>query len=227
MDGKENKTRATRIVIADDHPIVRAGVRLLAESENGLELVGEASSKRETLQMIEDHEPDVLVLDLWLGKDDGMEILRELRRNQNAVRVLIYSMNDENLYGPRAMAAGADGYLMKDHGLEELAIAIDRIVSGKRYMSESFTEKVIAASFDGGSERSDDESISVHGLTDRELQILRLIGCGMSTGEVALSLGISPKTIGTHRENMKNKLGVGSAQELVRLAVRCVEQHVI
>lgn len=222
-----SRPKSTRIVVADDHPIVRAGVRLLLESKPGLELVGEASSGAETLRQVAAHNPDILVLDLWLGEDDGLETLRELRRTKAAVRVLIYSMNDEKLYGPRAIQAGAEGYLMKDRGLDELAIAIDRLVAGKRYLGEALSETIIDASIAGNHARSEDEMISLHALTDRELQILRLIGRGMGTGEIAGNLGVSPRTVGAHRENMKNKLGAHSASELVRLAVTYVDQHAI
>ncbi len=218
---------ATRLIIADDHPIVRAGVRMLASSRPDFDLVAETSTAEETLQKVAELGPDVLVLDLWLGEDDGLDLLRTLRRERSEVKVLIYSMNDEELYGPRTIQAGARGYLMKDQGLDELARAIEIVVSGKRYLAANLLDRMIDGSMNEPPPRNPAEPVPLRTLTDRELHILRLVGRGLGTGEVARTLGISPKTVGAHRENLKQKLGVGTAQELVRLAVTYVEQRAI
>lgn len=200
---------------------------MLASSRPDFELVAETSTAAETLQKVAELAPDVLVLDLWLGEDDGLDILGTLRRERSPVKVLVYSMNDEDLYGPRTIQAGARGYLMKDRGLEELARAIEIVMSGRRYLAEKLMDRMLDGSMSEPHARNPEEPVPLRTLTDRELHILRLVGRGLGTGEVARTLGISPKTVGAHRENLKQKLGVGTAQELVRLAVTYVEQRTI
>ena len=202
-------------------------MRLLAESKPELELVGEACSAEETLQLVAKHNPDVLVLDLWLGEDDGLETLRTLRREDSPVRVLVYSMNDEALYGLRSIQAGAEGYLTKDRALRNSPGPSQKSCPESTTSLNLSREKIIDTSIKGTRTRSKDEPLPLRTLTDRELHILRLIGRGISTGDIAQTLGVSPKTIGAHREHLKSKLGAGSAQELIRLAVSYVEQHAI
>jgi len=216
-----------KILIADDHSIVRTGIKWVIDSIADFELAGEASSKAQVINEVARHEPDVLILDLWLGEDDGLQLLRELRISKPEVRVLVYSMSDEKLYGVRSIQAGARGFLMKDRGLEELAAAIRVIVAGHRYLSEQLAESLIDVSIAGKNAPLKRGNAALEILTDRELQILRLIGRGKRTGEIAQSLGVSPKTIGAHRENLKNKLGSSSSSKLLQQAVTYVEQHEI
>ena len=138
--------------------------------------------------------------------------------------ILVYSMNDELIYGPRVMRAGAAAYVMKDTGLSELSKAIAKVSEGKIYLSERLNGSLVAESL--GS-RPSSEAQQIAALTDRELQILRLLGTGKMTGEIAESLNISPKTVGAHRENLKSKLGVDSAAELAQRAAVLVDNHLL
>jgi len=215
----------TKILIADDHSIVRTGIKWVIGSIPDVELAGEASSKVQVIKELVRHDPDVLILDLWLGEDDGLQLLRELRISKPEVRVLVYSMSDEKLYGVRSIQAGALGFLMKDRGLEELAVAIRDVVAGNRYLSETLTKELIDLSLTNNRDSSRSDTATLQTMTNRELQVLRLIGIGKGTGEIAQSLGVCTKTIGSHRENLKNKLGAATAEELNRQAVTYVEQH--
>ena len=218
-------SQPTRIIVADDHPIVRAGARLLIDSRPDLELVGEASSANEVMALIVSQSPEIVILDLWMGDDDGLEILHAIKADHKAIQVLIYSMNEEETYAPRCIKAGADGYLMKDRGLEELAVAIDELLAGRRYLAGALKDKMITGMIEARSVGRDEDSPLVQTLTDRELHIFRLIGRGMATGKIAENLGISPRTVGAHRENIKNKMAAESSTELTRMAVTYVEDH--
>ena len=200
---------------------------MLADSKPGIELVGEAGTAAETLSLVGDASPDIVILDLWLGDDDGLDILPEIRSTAESTKVLVYSMNDELQYGPRCVKAGADGYLMKDRGLEELSVAIEVIESGERYLSPKLKEALVDIAILGREERQDDEPALIQSLTDRELHIFRLIGRGLPTGKIADKLNISPRTVGAHRENIKNKLGADSSAGVARLAVTYVENHTL
>ena len=220
----EIQSKPKRVAVIDDHPIVRVGVRLMIDAEEGLTCVGEAGSVSEAIVMVEAEAPDIIVLDLWMGGNDGLELVRNLRAIAPDMEILVYSMNDEIIYGPRVLRAGAAGYVMKDTGLSELSKAIDAVRNGERYVSERLSGSLVAESL--GSPPSTQAQI-VAGLTDRELQILRLLGTGKMTGEIAESLNISPKTVGAHRENLKTKLGVDSAAELAQRAAVLVENHLL
>ena len=213
-----------RVAIIDDHPIVRVGVRLMVEAEAGLSCVGEAGSVAEAIALVETQKPDIIILDLWMGGNDGLELVRNLHAIAPEMDILVYSMNDELIYGARALRAGAAGYVMKDSGLAELSKAIHSVCSGERYVSARLSDSLVAESL--GS-RPSSETQLIAGLTDRELQILRLLGSGKTTGEIAGRLSISPKTVGAHRENLKNKLGVDSAAELAQRATVMVDRHLL
>ena len=221
---KSARVATRRVAVIDDHPIVRIGVRLMLEAEENLTCVGEAGSVSEAIDLVETESPDIIVLDLWMGGNDGLELVRNLHAIAPDMDLLIYSMNDELIYGPRVLRAGAAGYVMKDSGLAELSKAIRSVCDGERYVSARLSQSLIAETL--GTPPSS-ENRQVAGLTDRELQILRLLGSGNSTGEIAGRLNISPKTVGAHRENLKNKLGVDSAAELVQRATVMVEHHLL
>ncbi|MGI9240324.1 MAG: response regulator, partial [Verrucomicrobiales bacterium] len=211
----EETTNTKSVAVIDDHPIVRIGVRLMLEAEDELTCVGEAGSVPEAVDLVEKETPDIIVLDLWMGGNDGLELVRNLRAIAPDMKILVYSMNEELVYGPRVLRAGAAGYVMKDSGLPELSKALRSICDGERYVSSRLSQSLVAESL--GS-RPSSENQQVAGLTDRELQILRLLGSGRSTGDIAERLNISPKTVGAHRENLKGKLGVDSASELAQRA---------
>jgi DNA-binding NarL/FixJ family response regulator len=218
------EVQSKRVAVIDDHPIVRVGVRLMLEAEAGLTCIGEAGSVTEAFALVEAESPNMIVLDLWMGGNDGLELVRNLRAIAPEMEILVYSMNDELIYGPRVLRAGAAAYVMKDSGLSELSKAISTVCAGERYISERLSESLVAESL---GTRPSSEAQLVAGLTDRELQILRLLGTGKMTGEIAETLNISPKTVGAHRENLKSKLGVDSAAELAQRAAVLVENHLL
>jgi DNA-binding NarL/FixJ family response regulator len=213
-----------RIAIIDDHPIVRVGVRLMIEAEAGLSCVGEAGSVSEAIDLVEKEHPEIIILDLWMGGNDGLELVRNLHAIAPKMDILVYSMNDELIYGARALRAGAAGYVMKDSGLAELSKAINSVRSGELYVSARLSQSLVAESL---GQRPTSANQLIAGLTDRELQILRLLGSGKSTGDIAGRLSISPKTVGAHRENLKNKLGVDSGAELTQRATVMVERRLL
>jgi len=188
-------------------------------------LLAEAEDGESTLAAIRKNVPDLLVLDLWMGKNDGIELLRSIHEEWPSIRILVYSMNDECHYGIRALRAGAAGYLMKSHGLDELLRALRTVAAGGRHVSPVLAEELIVKGLHPRSDHSKPNSLSM--LSDREIQILRLIGKGLTTAGISKELGISVKTVGTHRENLKNKLNVGNSATLVQKAILLVESHVL
>jgi len=204
----------SRVLIVDDHPIVRAGVRLALRGNPRFEICAEADTANAAAELAERESPDVVVLDLHLGGRDGIEMVGRMRELLPRAKILVFSMNSEDLFAQRALRAGANGYLMKEGGLEELQRALDCIMAGDVYVSERMNARMLSAMARGGTEGD-----VLANLTDREMQIFLLLGAGKSTGQIAEELSLSVKTISTHRENLKMKLGVESAAELVRKAV--------
>lgn len=180
-------------------------------------MCGEAGTAAQALATVEAARPDILILDLVLGGRDGMDFVARMREILPAARILVLSMNAEDLFAERALRAGANGYLMKGGDLDELAAAVKRIARGEIYLSEKMTSKMIEA------RRSGRQEAGILGsFTDREMQVFLMLGQGKSTQQVADELRLSVKTISSHRENLKVKLGVESAAELVRQAVTYV-----
>lgn len=213
------------VIAADDHPIVLSGIRLILRGSGDFTLLAETEDGATTLAAIEQTVPDLLILDLWMGDNDGIDLLRKIHERWPSICVLVYSMNDERSYGARVLRAGAAGYLMKSHGLDELLVALRFIAAGGRYLSPDLSAEMIGEGLQSKSGPA--EHFALAGLTDRELQVLRLIGMGNTTAFIAKSLNISTKTVGAHRENLKNKLKLANAASLARQAVHLVETHIL
>jgi len=208
----------TRVFVIDDHPIVRAGVRLLIAGMNGFELAGEAGKADGAPEAAAAAKPDAVVTDLFLGGGhDGLELVAALRAALPSARLLVFSMHPEDLFAERALKAGADGYLMKGGDLTELELALKHVVSGEVFLSDAIRKRLESAKWFG---RKDEGRLT--SLSDRELQVFQRLGAGRTNQQIAEELGMSVKTVSAHRENMKAKLGVDSAGELVRLAVAYV-----
>lgn len=216
----ENKPTSSphRIVVVDDHPIILSAVRLLLEGERDFEWVGEAESVEQARQLLVDTRPDAVVLDLWLGGNDGIEMIKSLRTLAPDTALLCYTMNDAALYGERAIRAGASGYLSKKEPQNELLTALRTVCKGSRYLDNDLMNSVLGGLVTGRAEEGHEA------LTDLELQVLRLLGRAVSNQEIATQLGLGVKTINSHRENIKRKLGIHSSGELVRHAVLLVER---
>lgn len=203
-----------RVLIVDDHPIVRFGLRQILDQEAHFAVCGEAANPVEAKRQVEACRPDFTIFDLTLGGRDGLGLLRELHDLQPAMRMLVYSAQPELVYAPRAFEAGACGYLMKDAGIERVPEALAVLQRGARYASDA----VQRAMFQSAAGGRPPLPASLESLSDRELQVLRLLGTGLGTAEIAAALSLSIKTIGTYRERLKLKLGVDSALQLERCA---------
>ncbi len=203
-----------RAFLVDDHALVRAGMRALLE-RGGVTVVGEAASAEEALAAIDDQQLDVLLADISLEGASGLELIKGLAARWPDLPVLVVSMHDEQLYAERAVQAGARGYLMKDAAPAHLLEAIETVVSQRVYLSPEMTARALERMRGGCAP----ESSPVESLSDRELEVYTRMGQGMSTREIAEALHLSVKTVESHRANLKRKLGVGSAAELMRMAV--------
>jgi DNA-binding NarL/FixJ family response regulator len=210
-----------RILILDDHPMMREGLAQLINSETGLSVCGEAGCGQEAFELAAKLKPDLLLVDISLPDKSGLEVIKELRSFHPDISVLVISMHDESLYAERVLRAGGRGYIMKQEGGKKLMEAILQVLSGKIYVSEKMSEKLLA-SF---SERSNPvkRDSPMENLTDREFEVLQLLGQGKGTREIASQLHLSGKTIEAHRANIKRKLDLKTGPELVRYAVRWVE----
>ena len=207
-----------RVAVVDDHPIIRSAVRVLLESEPDFEWVGEAESVERAKNLLVETRPDAVVLDLWLGGNDGIEMIKHLKPLVPNTALLCYTMNDAVLYGERAIRAGASGFLSKKEPQEELLVALRIVCRGGRYMGKELMDSILDGLAMGRTEEGHES------LTDRELQVLRLIGLALTNPEIATQLGLGIKTVNTHRENIKRKLRIRNSGELVRHAVLMVER---
>lgn len=206
-----------RILVVDDHPIVRKGLVDLFNGAPGLAVTGEAGTIADSLAAVSSAQPHVAVVDLSLGTENGLDLVAELAQRHAGVRVLVLSGHDEQLYADRALKAGALGYIMKDQDPGELIAAVRRVASGKSYVSPDTAERILSTL--GPSRRAQDGRSVVDRLSDRERHVLTLIGKGLGTREIAQQLDLSVKTIESHYAHLKEKLGARNGRELLRLAV--------
>ncbi len=209
-----------RILIVDDHPIVREGMARLLESEPDIEICGGVGTVREALEMVAKEEPDLVLSDMTLTDRSGLELIKDLKALHPDVPVLVISMHDEKLYAERVLRAGGRGYVMKETASDHLLVAIQRVLQGEIYLSGQASQR-LAESFSGHKKTSSETPIKR--LTDREFEVFQLIGLGKGTSEVGEQLCISPRTVDAHRAHIKEKLGLKNGNELLRFAVRWVE----
>ena len=211
-----------RILLVDDHPIMRHGLSQLIRAAEELEVCGEAGSAREGLDKVLALKPDLVVVDLTLPDKSGLELLKDIQAMVPGMTCLVLSMHDESLYAERVLRAGARGYLMKETAAENLITAIRKVFTGGLYVSESLAAKMLEQLALG---RPKQAGGGVDALTDRELEVLEAIGAGKATKIIAEQLSISARTVEAHRAHIKEKLGLKSGNELVRFAVRWVENQ--
>jgi DNA-binding NarL/FixJ family response regulator len=200
-----------RVVLADDHAIVRAGVRALLAPETDITVVAEAADGLEAVAQAEKHQPDVLLLDLTMPKLNGVEALSRVKAKAPRTRVLVLSMHAGAEFARPALRAGAHGYVVKGAGLDELVTALRQVAAGERFLDP------LVEGLDGP---AGGDPVGVEGLTPREREVLRRVAEGGTNRQIADELGLSPKTVDTHRTNLMRKLGVHDAQALTRLAMR-------
>jgi DNA-binding NarL/FixJ family response regulator len=210
---------AVKILIVDDHSLVREGLRALLSSQPDFEVCGEATGITEARRLIASTEPNVVIVDLSLPDGNGIELVKELKARGDEIKVLVLSMHDESLFAERALRAGARGYLGKHEASRTVIEAVRTVLAGKLYFSARLTEQMMHRAFgvSTGLERSPLELLS-----DREIEVFELIGQGLTVRQIAARLELSPKTVETHREHIKEKLAVKNTTELVRHAVQWV-----
>jgi DNA-binding NarL/FixJ family response regulator len=218
------KGEKVRIMIVDDHPVFRLGLRELINQEKDLAVCGEAEDYTSAWNEIQRIEPEMVLVDLSLKGRDGISLVKEINRHYRDTPVLVVSMHDETRFAERALQAGAKGYIMKQETLTSIVTAIRHILGGKIYLSDRLKDAVLTK-FAGGVKTID--ASPVDKLSDREIEVYRLIGMGIGTNEIARKLNLSMKTIGSYRERIKEKLDLKSANDLLRSAMRWVEQEQI
>ena len=215
------KTGRKRIFIVDDHPMMRDGLRALISGESDLEVCGEADDALPALEQIEKLKPDLIIVDITLRSTSGLELLKDLHHRAPSVPALVISMHDESLYAERVLRAGGRGYVMKQEGGKKLMEAIRHVLNGQTFVSPKISAKILDA-FSGHRPTG---SSPVEQLTNREFEVFQLIGGGLGTKDIAARLHVSTKTVEVHRVNIKQKLNVGTAQELIHFAVRWAESQ--
>lgn len=216
MSAKKNQTR---ILLIDDHPLLRTGIGQLIAQQKDMIVCGEVDDSLKALDAIQETSPDIVILDITLKKMSGIEVLKHIKVRFPKVKVLILSMHDETLYAPRALRAGASGYIMKQEAADNVIAALRKITTGEVYISERMATQMLSRMVGG---RATPISSPVDLLSDRELEVFTLLGKGDGTRDIAEKLNLSVKTIESHRAHIKEKLNLKNATELVRHAVQWV-----
>jgi two-component system, NarL family, response regulator NreC len=206
----------TTIVLADDHPIVRRGLRTLLETERGLQIVGEAGDGLEAVHLVESLQPDVLIVDVLMPGLSGLEVTRQVSQRTAKTRVIVLSMYANEAYVLEALRNGASGYVLKDSGITDLVQAVRDVVAGRRYLSAPLSERAIAAYVEKAHTR---DPTPYESLTSREREVLHLVAEGHTSAQIAKRLYLSPRTVETHRANLMRKLGLRSQADLTRYAI--------
>ena len=218
----ESKSGKQRVLIVDDHPIFRFGLAGLITEQSHLEVCGHADSAPIALDSMRRLKPDLVLLDLSLRGTNGIELIKLMKAEEPTLPILVISMHDEAVFGLRALKAGALGYVMKAEAMNHVAEAISKVVQGKIYVSPKFGEKLI---FKAEQSIESGTGSPVDALSDRELEVLQLLGKGHSTRSIADTLHLSVKTIETHRAHIKEKLGFPDSEDMVKFAIDWVAQQ--
>lgn len=218
MPSRTLSDRPARILIVDDHPVVRCGLKEILSGESDLEICGEAASAKEGLAQVEELSPDLLIVDLSLrGGAGGFDLIKRVRKRWPETKMLVSSLHDEKLFAERALQAGAQGYIQKSEAADRIVFAVRQVLSGKIYLSSDMTQRMLEKSAQVGPAAPQVQGIAA--LSDRELEVFSLIGEALTTQGIAERLHLSVKTIESHRENIKRKLGLANTNELIRRAV--------
>ena len=217
--GSENRKR---VVLVDDHPVLRKGLARLIDSKEGFVVCGEASSAIEAMALIRELKPHLAIVDIGLPGASGIELTKSIRAEFPDMPVLILSMHEDALYATRALRAGATGYIVKQDAIDNIATALQETLNGRRYLSPGIVEQL---QNDGLGEEPRSSHDLIDQLTDRELEIFHLIGKGRDVREIADALAVSPKTVETHRTNIKEKLRLKNSRQVSRVALQWVTDH--
>lgn len=209
-----------RILIVDDHPMMREGLTMRIEREPDFTVCGEAGTAREALRLAVSLKPDLAVVDIALPDKSGLELMKDIRAVSPDTLILALSMHDETIYAERVLRAGGRGYIMKQEGGKRIMEAIRTVLEGRVFASHAVSEKILDI-FAGGLEKFEESPVSR--LSDREFEVFQLIGKGKSTRQMAAALHLSVKTVEVHRLHIKEKLGIKTVPELVSFAARWLE----
>jgi DNA-binding NarL/FixJ family response regulator len=215
--------KRARILIVDDHPSVREALALRIARQPDLEVCGEADDMMEALRLAAETQPDLAVVDISLKTSDGIELIKRMKERCDNVRMLVWSMHRESLYAERSLRAGAMGYINKDHATAMIVEAIRKVLAGEVYLSDAMAQRMLQRTVGEGPEvilRN-----TVDSLADRELEVLRLIGQGTKTKEIAEQLHLSIKTIETYRDRIRRKLDLSDGNQLARYATQWVLEN--
>jgi DNA-binding NarL/FixJ family response regulator len=214
-----SKVEIKKIVVVEDHTLMREGLIQVVHSQPDLRIVGEAMDAQSGLDRVMEHKPDLVIVDITLPGRNGLELIKDIKAQLPNQIILVISMHDETLYAERALKAGAKGYLMKDADRAVFIDAIRRVLSGSFYVSDKMSADIFA-SFSGKAQTT---KAGVSKLSDREFEVFELLGQGLGTQDIANRLGISPKTVEVHRAHIREKLEMPTGAAVVRFAVRWIE----
>ncbi len=212
-----SKTHATRILLVDDHPVVRDGLAEAINHEPDLQVCAVAEDRAQALKAVESAKPELAVVDLLLKQSSGFELIKDMRAQWPRLLILVVSMQDETIYAERVLRAGAKGYITKQQATRDILVAIRRVLGGGIYLSERIAETVLARLAAHPNAVSDSVADA---LTDRELQVFELTGTGLNTREIAERLHLDVKTVETYRARIREKLNIAGPSELLQLAIR-------
>ena len=212
MAAMQAKADVRSVLIVDDHPVVRQGIKQMINAEPDLYICGEAQTEQQARRLVREHRPDAMVVDLSLEEGDGFNVVRDVHAHFPEIRVLVLSMHDEAIYAERLIAQGAAGYIMKQAATEQLVTALRTVLRGEGFVSDALKERLQA--------RGTEERREASQLTTRELQVISLIGQGHGTRDIAASLSLSVKTVETHRLTIKRKLSLETNAQLVQYAIK-------
>ncbi len=212
-----------KILIVDDHPILRKGLAMVINQEQDLVVAGEAEDAQTALKMIDSVKPDLAIVDLSLPGIDGIDLIKTMKLKYKDLPSLVVSMHDESIYAERALRAGARGYIMKQEAVEKVLVAIRRVVKGEIFVSDKITTKMLETLI-----LSDDKKVSspVDLLSNRELTVFRLIGQGFKTSQIASELHLSVKTVESYRSHIKEKLKLDTGTDLMKYAIQWMQNAV-
>jgi len=211
-----------RILIVDDHPIFRQGLAQLINQEEDLCVCGEAEDYQGAMKAVAELKPAMIIVDITLKDMSGIDLIKEIRKFQKGITMLVISMHDESLYAERAFRAGAKGYVMKQEASESVVQAIRQVRSGGIFASKKMTDQLLSRFVEGPKDLTESP---LQALTDREIEVFQHIGEGLSISEIGVRLHLSVKTIGTYRERIKEKLKLKNSTELLRYALNWVEKE--
>src|SRR5271169_2201845 len=215
---RHNRKKRARVLIVDDHPAVREALAMRIGRQSDLEVCGEAADLSEALRLVADTQPDVAVVDISLKTGCGIDLIKRIKDRNDKVRMLVWSTHSESLYAERALRAGALGYINKDQATDKIVEGIRRVLEGKVYLSDAMVETMLHRTVGGGQEELTRSPLDA--LSNRELEVFRLIGQGVKTSETAERLHVSVKTIETYRDRIREKLDLSDGTELAHYATK-------